>query len=160
MEMKNSPRDYIDVLSEKSDRFTALGLSAFKLYVKVLGTECVVTRIKDSVDASNPIEEDANRYKKLLKATMNIAQTQQFQATEQFTHRFLIHRSQFSNRYQKMYEELQITYIEDVLRPGDLIEFRYLGYKYKYKVAPAIESFGLQDGLIFRATLNAYRESK
>lgn len=149
--------NYMDQFVDHADRFANLGLNAFILYEKVLGTEVNVMRVKTS---GPEVVDDTVRYQKLLKSAMNLTESNGSNSQESFTTRILINKSQFSAKFMKSVDEFQVTYTSDRFNPGDLISFKYLGYNYRFKVMPLIESFGLQDGLMYRMTLEPYRETK
>lgn len=150
--------DYMDLMAEFSDRFARGGLQAYKMYEKVLGTEVTVTRVK-STGTSAP-ESDTQRYNKLLKSAMNISESNAKDHTDTFKTRILLHRSQMTPMYQKMYDEVQVIVTSDIFQPGDLVTFDYMRIHYRMKVAPNIETFGLQDEICWRITLQPYREIK
>lgn len=157
---KNQPQDYIDVLAAKSNEFTTQGLKAYKLYVKTLGTNVTVTRVKGATAKSTPTEVDAARYHRLLKAAMTVSEDAPKAITEQFQYRMLINKSQLGGRYTKSTIDVRCIVTDDVFLPGDIVSFQYRGLTYRFKVNPEIESFGPQDGLVYAITLNPFRESK
>lgn len=150
--------EYIDQFAEFSDRFARLGLKGFKLYEQTLGTDVTVTRIKNSGD--DPSSTDDRRYNKLLKSAMNISESNEKNHTQTFQARLLINKSQMGPMTGKTTEEISVTYTANRFCPGDLITFRYRGYNYRFKVMPGIEAFGLQDDILYRMTLQPYRETK
>lgn len=145
--------DYLDSLADFSDRFTRAGLSGFRVYERTLGTEVRVVKHKKSVN------QESDRYNKLLKGAMNLDDSGAKQSTEVFTTRLLLNRSQMGAKYQKSTEETQVTYTKDIFSIGDIISYDYLRVHYTFKVTQ-IESFGQLDNVLFRMTLQPHRESK
>lgn len=151
--------DFMDLFANFSDRFAAGGLKGFKVYEKCLGTNVTVTRVKQSSETgSTAPESDTQRYNKLLKGAMNISESKAKDHTNSFQTRILINKSQLTGMYTKMFDEMQIVYTKDLFCIGDLITFDYLRIHYRLKVVN-IETFGLQDNICFRMTVNPYRES-
>lgn len=151
--------DYMDQFAAQSDRFAQLGLQGFKVYEKTLGTDVTVTRMKES-DPTSTSQSDDQRYHKLLKSAMNISESNEKNHTETFQTRILINKSQMSPMTSKTFDEIQVTYLKNQFCAGDIISFKYRGYHYRFKVMPGIETFGLQDDVIYRMTLQPFRETK
>lgn len=149
---------YIDKLAKHADRYAQLSMKAYLLYVKILGTDCTITRHKSGVVTQSG--KDADRYHKLLQSVMTPNEAIANHPTEVITRRLLINRSQMSNRFNKSTEDLQVTTPEDILRPGDVVSFDYLGRTYRFKVTNEIDSFGLEDSVLYRATLTPYRDTR
>lgn len=151
MEINNN--DYVELMAEFSDEFARAGYEGFRVYEITLGTPVLVTKHRSSVNA------EADRYNQLLKGAMNIREDGMKQSTTSFETRLLLNKSQLAPKFMKSTEELQVTYTKDLFSIGDLISFDYLHYHYKLKVTQ-VESFGQQDNVIHRMTLQPYRETK
>lgn len=152
--------DYIDVLDRFANKFLSKGLLGYKLYLKVLGTDVSVSRIDRSKQSDSLKSADQLRYSKILQAAMNVNPDDRSSVTENFTYRILINKSNLSDRYRKQDVDETIMVMEDVFKPGDIVSFRHKGHLYRYKVSPEIESFGLDEGIVYKITLNGFRESK
>lgn len=150
--------DYLDQFASFSDTFAQQGLKAFKLYEQKLGTNVTVTRMKQS-DGSTSADDD-QRYHKLLKGAMNISESNEKNHTQTFQTRILISKSQMGPLTSKTTEDIQVTYTNNRFCIGDLVTFKYRGYHYRFKVMPGIETFGLQDDILYRMTLQPFRETK
>lgn len=153
---------YLDKLDRFSINLATQSLKAYKLYVKVLGTDVTITRV--SVPHNSRADRsmaDTDRYHRLLKAAMTVTDAKANHSVEKFTYRILINRSVMANRYRRQDDDITIDVTEDVFMPGDMVSYKYHGITYRFKVGADIQSFGLEgDEVYFKIPLIPYRESR
>lgn len=149
--------DYISRLLDKANKFTKHGLKAFKMYEKILGTDCVVTTLVVKDRESDSYSKSMDRYDRLLKGAMNVDGNSSPQVVQKFKVKLIINKSQMGNIFTKMTEELAVTTTRSGFSIGDLIEFKYGTHTYKFKVT-LVEGFGLDDDIVYKLNLAGFRE--
>jgi hypothetical protein len=116
-------------------------------YRDQLGTEVVVTRVKDT-----------HKHKSVLTTTL----TSTFEddtEIEKFNWKLLINMSQMMPLWRRNGGSIEVVDTVRKLKSGDLVKFEYLGVSYEFKVT-GTQSYGIGQDICYQYTLTALTEHK
>jgi hypothetical protein len=128
---------FVEQVLDNTNHIYQVGLKQFTWWKKVLGTDCLVSRVKQHDKYRNVYGSIANS---ILPDDND---------SDKFPYVILINMNDMKKLFQKSTDQLQFYDNEDILKLGDILIFSRLHQEYKWKIV---------DILTFSETNNVLRQ--
>jgi len=131
---------FVESLLDNTNHVYSTMLKQFSWYKKILGTDVIVSRIKEM-----------NKYKKVFgsKASSTIADDPEL---EKFQYVILISMNDMLRLYQETATQLQFYDNEDKLQLGDILTFSRKSMQYRWKITE-IQTFSEANDVLRQYTI-------
>lgn len=113
---------FVHQLLDNTNWFYRTVLQQFEWYKKIQGTECIVTRIKES-----------SSYKTVFGSIASSTLPDDSES-DKFNYVILISMNDMKKLYQKTSDQLQFYDNKDTLKLGDILSFSRKDQEYKWKI--------------------------
>jgi hypothetical protein len=140
-------KGFIPDLYNSAVQFNSISMELFEMYRDLLGTEVTVTRVLDT-----------ESHKTVLSATL----TSTFEDNDKTTHfkwKVVINMSQMMQVWRRNVNQLDIYDPIPKLKIGDLLEFEYLGVRYRFKVTQD-QAYGIGQDIMHQYSMMPIVEHK
>lgn len=124
-----------------------IGKEMFEWYRDILGTEVVITRIKES-----------DKRKKILSTTLTTT-FEDSQDIEKLNWKLILNQSNMLSIWKRNADTLNVIDSVDKVKTGDLISFEYYGVRYQFKVQ-STQAYGIGSDICWQYTLIPIIENK
>lgn len=138
---------FIDKYLDNANKFYRLAMNQFDFYLKIMGTDVVIIRVKDDSAHKNVFgtvySSNLNNDEDLIK----------------LKYRILINMNDMRRIFSQSADNFEVYDNRDVMKMGDIIEFSRRDKTYQFKITE-VQAFSEASDVLWRYTLVGQQEVK